>query len=163
MSSQIILFASTSAVIASALISGVFLAFSDFIMKSLAAAHPASGIQSMQLINRKVYGSVFLALLVGMSVAAVVFAVYAFLNISGPAAMWIIAGSASYVLGVFIVTMVYNVPMNQRLDAMDHTYTETATYWTQYVSSWTSWNHVRTVASAGSAICFQMGSLLLNT
>ena len=54
-------------VIACVLVSGVFLTFSDFVMKSLAAANPVGGIESMQIINRKVFKSVFMVLLLGMS------------------------------------------------------------------------------------------------
>lgn len=161
MTFDMILIACTAAVIACGLIAGVFLAFSDFVMKSLSAASPVSGIETMQLINRKVYGSVFLTLLIAMAVASVALALYASVLMTGPAAGWIMAGCASYVIGVFIVTMVFNVPMNQRLDAMNRESAETVSYWTVYAPSWTLWNHVRTIASAGSAVCFLIGSLLL--
>lgn len=162
MTSQLILIACATAVIICGLIAGVFLAFSDFVMKSLHAARTASGIESMQLINRKVYGSIFLTLLIAMAVASVCLAAYASLRMAGPEAVWIVAGCALYAIGVFVVTMVFNVPMNQRLDAMNHASEETASYWAIYARSWTSWNHVRTVASAGAAICFLIGSLTLN-
>lgn len=161
MTFDLILIACATAVIASGLIAGVFLAFSDFVMKSLCAASPASGIEAMQLINRKVYGSVFMFLLIAMLVISVVLVFYAFVYMTGPAAAWIISGCALYVIGVFIVTMVVNVPMNQRLDAMNHDGAETASYWVVYGSSWTLWNHVRTIASAGSAVSFLIGCLLL--
>jgi uncharacterized membrane protein len=162
MTSQLILIACATAVITCGLVAGVFLAFSDFVMKSLHAARPASGIESMQLINRKVYGSIFLALLIAMAVASVCLAAYTFLRMSGPEAVWIIAGCALYAIGVFVVTVVFNVPMNQRLDAMNHASEEAASYWAIYARSWTSWNHVRTLASAGAATCFLIGSLTLN-
>jgi uncharacterized membrane protein len=162
MTSDLILLACAAAVIASGLIAGVFLAFSDFVMKSLCAASPASGIETMQLINRKVYGSVFLTLLIAMALTSVALGLYASVHMTRPAAVWIIAGCALYVIGVFIVTMVFNVPMNQRLDTVNHENTETASYWTVYASSWTLWNHVRTIASAGSAVSFLIGCLLLS-
>jgi len=150
-----------AAVIAVGLVAGVFLAFSDFVMKSLIAVTPKGGIESMQLINRKVYGSKFLVLLLGMAPVSLFLAGYAYMRMSGLAAAWIIAGGAIYVIGVFVVTMICNVPMNQRLDRMDYTGTEAGAYWPTYVSSWTWWNHVRTIASFGSAVCFFVGCLLL--
>ncbi|MGB5213773.1 MAG: hypothetical protein WBN88_09045, partial [Anderseniella sp.] len=71
MTDDLILIACAAAVVACGLIAGVFLAFSDFVMKALFAASPASGIEAMQLINRKVYGSVFMALLIAMLVISV--------------------------------------------------------------------------------------------
>lgn len=162
MTSQLILVTSAAAVIVCGLIAGVFLAFSDFVMKSLYAANPAGGIEAMQLINRKVYGSVFMALLIAMAAVSAGLALYAFLQMTDPASGWIVAGCVVYLVGVFIVTVVFNVPMNQRLDALDHASAETASYWTVYASSWTSWNHVRTISSAGSAVCFLIGCLALS-
>ena len=159
MTSDLILIACAAAVIASGLIAGVFLAFSDFVIKSLCASSPASGIEAM---HRKVYGSVFLTLLIGMALTSVALGLYASVHMTRPAAAWIIAGCALYAIGVFIVTMVFNVPMNQRLDTMNHENTETTSYWTVYASSWTLWNHVRTIASAGSAVSFLIGCLLLS-
>ena len=82
MTFDMILIACTAAVIACGVIAGVFLAFSDFVMKSLSAASPASGIEAMQLINRKVHGSVFLALLIAMAVTSAVLAFYASVHLS---------------------------------------------------------------------------------
>ena len=89
-------------------------------MKSLFPAGPASGIETMQLINRKVYGSVFMALLIAMLVISVALVPYAVVYMTSPAVAWIISGCVLYVIGVFIVTVAFNVPMNQRLDAMNH-------------------------------------------
>lgn len=162
MTSHLILVACATAVIGCGLVAGVFLAFSDFVMKSLYAASPAGGVEAMQMINRKVYGSIFLTLLIAMAVASVGLALYAALGMTGPPAVWIIAGCTLYAIGVFLVTVVFNVPMNQRLDAMNHASVETAAYWSTYATSWTLWNHVRTFASAGAAICFLIGCIVLN-
>jgi len=159
MTDDLILIACAAAVVACGLIAGVFLAFSDFVMKSLFAASPASGIQAMQLINRKVYGSVFMALLIAMLVISVALVPYAVAYMTSPAVAWIICGCVLYVIGVFIVTVAFNVPMNKRLDAMNHESAEAVSYWAVYASAWTLWNHVRTIASAGAAACFLIGCL----
>ena len=114
------------------------------------------------MVYRNERGQALPLLLIAMAVASVCLAAYASLRMAGPEAVWIIAGCALYAIGVFVVTVVFNVPMNQRLDAMNHASEETASYWAIYARSWTSWNHVRTVASAGAAICFLIGSLTLN-
>ena len=149
------------AVVACGLVSGVFLAFSDFVMKSLAAARPAGGIESMQLINRRVYGSVFLVLLLGMAALSLFLTGYAYFRVAGSASAYIIAGGAIYLVGVFLVTIIFNVPMNQRLDAMDYSAADSVSYWATYASSWTFWNHIRTIASAGSTIHYLVGCIWL--
>ncbi|MEL7256587.1 MAG: anthrone oxygenase family protein [Pseudomonadota bacterium] len=143
-----------------ALISGVFLAFSDFVMRSLRAASPTSGIEAMQQINRKVYSSVFLTWLLGMAPVATLLSIYAFVFVEGPASTWWVAGGAFYVIGTFLVTVLGNVPMNKRLDPMTPNGTVAHNYWGTYATIWTRWNHVRTVASAIAAACFFVGCLL---
>lgn len=48
----------------SALVGGVFKAFSEFIMAGLLRAEPAAGIESMQWINRTVLRTEFVAALI---------------------------------------------------------------------------------------------------
>ena len=161
MTSTWILIVCAISVIACGLVSGVFLTFSDFVMKSLAAANPAGGIEAMQIINRKVFKSVFMVLLLGMSALSPFLIGYAYLNVTGSASAWIVAGGAIYLAGVFLVTLVFNVPMNRRLDAMDYSAADTVSYWRTYVPSWSFWNHLRTLSSAASAICYLVACLWL--
>ncbi len=146
------------AIMACALVSGVFLTFSDFVMKSLAATREPGGIEAMQIINRKVMPTLFMVLLLGMSALAPVLGVYAYLAAPTSASGWIIAGCIAYVVGVFLVTVVCNVPMNQRLEGLDNNSAEAAAYWQHYVPRWSVWNHIRTAASGASAICLLIGS-----
>lgn len=142
-------------VVACGLVSGVFLTFSDFVMRSLNGAGTPAGVEVMQAINREVFRSVFIVLLLGMSALSPVLIGYAYLHTAGPVATWVIAGGTVYLIGVFGVTLVFNVPMNNRLEAQEHAGAEAAAYWTDtYVPRWTFWNAVRAVASAGAAICF---------
>ncbi|MGR3547942.1 MAG: anthrone oxygenase family protein [Roseovarius sp.] len=144
-----------------ALVSGVFLAFSDFVMRSLRRASPTVGIEAMQLINREVYGSAFLVALLGLVPVSGVLAVYAVLRIEGLASGWFVAGAAIYGIGVVLVTMLGNVPMNRRLDLMAAEAVETRDYWQHYARRWTRLNHLRTLASALAAAAFVAGTVLL--
>ena len=90
-------------VIACAMVGGVFLTFSDFVMRSLAASTSEGGIEAMQIINRKVYRTVFMVLLLGMAALSPVLIGTAVLAVSGPASTWMIVGGALYLVGVFFV------------------------------------------------------------
>ena len=143
------------AVIASAVVSGVFLTFSDFVMRSLNGAKTEAGVEVMQVINREVFRSVFMFLLLGMSALSPILAGIAYLRVDGPASTLIMLGGAIYFLGVFVVSLVFNVPMNNRLDAKEYSGAEAANYWTNtYMPHWTFWNYVRAITSAGAAVCF---------
>jgi len=145
----------------SALVAGVFQSFSDFVMKALNAAEPSGGIEAMQLINRVVFRSVFLVMLLGMVPSVLGLAAYSHFNLDGAAQAWIMTGAVIYVIGVFLVTMFGNVPMNNRLDSMDRAVPEATKYWRTYGVVWTRWNHVRTFGSAAAAICFLLASVTL--
>jgi uncharacterized membrane protein len=50
--------------------------------------------------------------------------------------------------------MLFNVPLNDALAAVDPSSPAAATLWTRYLSDWTFWNHVRTVASTAACALF---------
>lgn len=161
MSATLVLIVTAFATLITAVIAGVFFTFSDFVMKALTVATPAGGMEAMQVINRKVYGSVFLVLLLGMAALSAGLAAYAYLFVPGPAALWISSGAGLYIIGVFVVTVVCNVPMNKQLDGLDIATADGTAYWVEYGADWTGWNHIRTGAAAASALCFLVGCLVV--
>ena len=143
------------AAVASAVLGGVFFAFSDFVMKSLAKAQAPAGIEVMQIINREVFGSLFGRLLWAELLIALLLAGYACLHFDRRSSALIVAGGALYVFGVGAVSGAFNVPMNNRLDVMDLSTAETALYFkNRFVSDWSFWNHVRTLACVAATTCY---------
>lgn len=138
----------------SALVAGVFQAFSDFVMRGLALGSPASGIESMQGINKTVFRSVFLSSFFLLVPITLLCGGYALLKLSGAEKALILTASASYIVCVFLVTVFGNVPMNEKLAKMPHTSKDAENYWKVYCRNWTRWNHVRTLGSVVTAICF---------
>ncbi|MEM1431031.1 MAG: anthrone oxygenase family protein [Pseudomonadota bacterium] len=140
------------AILAYALIGGVFLAFSDFIMRSLSITGGAAGVEAMQTINREVFRWVFMALFLGMAAVSLLIAGYALLQLGGPAGSLIALAAVTYLVGCFAVTVFFNVPMNEALAGMDGSREDTRAYWTgTYLPRWTFWNTVRTVACTAAA------------
>jgi len=148
------------AILAYALVGGVFLAFSDFIMRSLALTGGHGGIEAMQVINREVFRWVFMFLFLGMAAVSLIVAVYGAFGLSGPAGTLIMAAGLVYLFGCFGVTVFFNVPMNEALAGMEMSSGTTREYWMQtYVPRWTFWNSVRTIACAVSAALLLFGLL----
>ncbi len=159
MSPYVLYFTAFSA-IACAMVSGVFLSFSDFVMRSLDKSERAAGIEAMQRINREVFRTLFMVLLIGMFVLSPVLIWLGWSNFVGLPSVLIIAGAAVYCVGVFAVTLFGNVPMNVRLDRLTHSSTEADAYWTAtFYPRWTFWNHVRTASAAVASACFLLASL----
>ncbi|MAQ82799.1 MAG: hypothetical protein CMH12_22140 [Maritimibacter sp.] len=140
------------AVLAYALVGGVFLAFSDFIMRALSVTSGHGGAEAMQAINREVFRWVFMTLFLGLAAVSLALAVYAGFWMTGPVATLVAAAGLVYLVGCFGVTVVFNVPMNEALAGMDLSQEATRTYWSgTYVPRWTFWNTVRTVACGVAA------------
>jgi uncharacterized membrane protein len=116
-----------------ALIANVFLSFSDFVMRGLALAPGTAGPNAMVAINWTVNHSTFMVLFIGLLAVPVALALWALGQVDGIALSLVLAGSLSYSLGVFAVTGLGNVLMNNRLDAMSGSMEQTAIYWLDYV------------------------------
>lgn len=137
-----------------ALVAGVFLGFSDFIMRGLILAPASQGAAGMAGLNRTVYRSVFMVLLLGLVPVSGTLGFQALWQFDGAARALTLAGCVTYLAGVFAVTGLGNVPMNSRLEAMSGQPRETADYWPYYAKRWTQLNHVRTAGSALAALCW---------
>ncbi|HEX7813203.1 MAG TPA: anthrone oxygenase family protein [Burkholderiales bacterium] len=133
------------------LIAGAFFAFSTFVMKALGKLPTAQGIAAMQSINLAVINPWFMAAFMGTALLCVIVAA---LGWNAPAASYLFGGGVLYVAGTFGVTMACNVPRNNALAAVDPASAQAETLWRDYLSSWTFWNHVRTIAALGASALF---------
>lgn len=138
----------------SAIIGGVFSAFSEFIMAALLRAAPEAGIETMQQINRTVIRTQFVAGILLIAFFSVAFAVYAVFALNGPARVAAILAPLVFIPSVFLMTLAGNVPMNNRLERLAHTSGEAKTYWLEYGRVWTRLNHARSIGSVITAVIY---------
>ncbi|MES1243849.1 MAG: anthrone oxygenase family protein [Acidobacteriota bacterium] len=141
----------------SGLMAGFFYGFSTVIMKALARLEPPWGIAAMNSINLVVINPWFLAVFLGTGLAGLALAVSSLFRWHEPGAGYRLAGGLLYVAGTFLVTMIFNVPRNNALAAVDPSSAEGARLWADYLRSWTAWNHVRTAAALAAAALFTLG------
>ena len=141
-------------VLGTGLVAGVFCGFSTFVMRGLAALPPAQGVAAMNAINVTAVMPAFMLVFLGSAVLCAVLAVVTFVLWPDDGRVELLVGSALYLFGSFGVTMVANVPRNDALLKLDPGTSEAAAYWPSYIREWTFWNHVRMVASAGSAVAY---------
>lgn len=145
----------------SAVVGGVFSAFSEFVMRGLLRAEPAGGIEAMQHINRAVIRTQFVAGILVITPMSIALGIYAYGAIDGAARVALIAAPIVYLPSVFLVTMLGNVPMNNRLERLHYRSTAAATYWPTYGRDWTRLNHVRTVGSVLTAGLYLIAAISL--
>ena len=136
------------------LVAGFFFAFSACAMKYLARLPAAQGIPVMQSINVVVINPLVMAALFGTGVACTVLVIAAFVERGESYAVYLVLGGLVYLAGVVVLTIVYHVPRNDALAALDPNGPDAPSVWDRYVRTWTAANHLRTVAPLASAALF---------
>lgn len=147
----------------SAVIGGVFSAFSEFVMSGLLRAAPPGGIESMQHINRTVLKTQFVAGIFVIALFSILFAVYSATVFYGAVRIALVLAPVIYLPSVFFMTLLGNVPMNNRLARLDHTSAEAEAYWAVYGRDWTRLNHYRTLGSILTAGVYMVAAVALIT
>jgi uncharacterized membrane protein len=147
MPKEILTFLTIFAALGSGMIGGLLFAFSNFVMRAIAQQTPESGIRSMQAINITIINPLFFLVFLGTALASLILAITALPRLSSPGTIFLLIGCAFYIFGTFGVTMAFNVPLNNRLAVLDPSTTPAAEFWREYITSWTQWNHVRTIAA----------------
>lgn len=142
------------AIVGVMVIGGSLFAFSTFIMAALKQLSDAEGIRAMQQINKTVFTPWFMAPYFGTAMLSLGAVVFALMNTDQ--AWWpqLLGAGLLYAVGLFLVTVVGNVPLNEKLARMDADQIETADFWRHYLVVWIRWNHVRSAASIGSVLLF---------
>ena len=143
-----------STTLGAALAAGIFFAFSTFVMAALGRLLPEQGIAAMQSINVVVVNPWFLGVFLGTALGAIALGLLGFVYWGAPGSTYLVAGGLIYVIGCFLVTVAFNIPLNNALAAVEPGSLAGAELWTRFLASWTGWNHVRTVASLAAAASF---------
>ncbi len=154
---NVLLIAVLLSAVGSGIMAGVFFIFSNTVMNALRQLPSSQGIAAMQNINRVILNPLFFAAFIGTAVISALLAVSIFWFWGHQGAVYILIGALIYLIGSFLVTIAFNVPMNKALDALSSDADEAANLWARYLTDWTAWNHVRTVACLLSAVFFIFG------
>ncbi|MBA4023544.1 MAG: DUF1772 domain-containing protein [Gordonia sp.] len=125
------------------LIAGLFASFAYAVMPGLGQTDDTSFIASMQRINVVIVNPVFLLLFfggLGFTVAATV------LYRDHRMFWWIVAGAVLYGLGL-VITMVFNIPLNNKLEAVGDPdrVADLRAVREAFEASWVRWNIARAV------------------
>lgn len=136
------------------LVAGIFFAFSTFVMKALSRLPSSGGIAAMQSINVAVLNPWFMTAFFGTGAVCLAALILSLSRWHNPDAVYLLVGGILYLVGCLLVTIACNVPRNNTLATVAPTDSRSADIWNGYVSGWTAWNHVRTIASFAAAASF---------
>lgn len=137
------------------LMAGLFFAFSTFVMQALSRLPPEQGMVAMQKINAAVTTPLFGLTFFGTAAICLVIVVATLTRTTSTTMGLFLAGSLLYLLGVIVVTIAFNVPLNNALASTAAA--DAAQGWPRYVAAWLRWNHVRTITAVLSLACFAWG------
>jgi len=147
MSSDIATFILWTAALGSGLMTGVYFAFSGFIMKAFRKIEPSHSVAAMNAINETILHSLFMPLFFGSSIISVLLVIVAINDWGESGAILALIAGLIYFIGMFICTIVFNVPLNNSLAKMEYGSGNAQQVWLHYMSNWTNWNHLRTISS----------------
>jgi uncharacterized membrane protein len=137
--------------VVSGLMAGLFYAFSYSVVSGLGKLPDAEYIRAFQHINREIQNPVFLSCFMGL---LLLLPLSTYLHYHKPATLqfWLLlASTLVYFIGVFAVTAVGNIPLNNAIDAfkLDGASAESIqAQRTAFENKWNNLNLVRTLASA---------------
>lgn len=143
--------------VSAGLMAGIYFAFSSMVMPGLRRLQPGEAIRSMQNIDAALQNAWFFTAFIGSAVLSAVSVVFAFVRWGEEEAIYLLIAGLLLIFGSIVLTGAYHIPRNNALALVDPDGPEAKQRWETYDAEWTSWNHVRAVASLASAILFAAG------
>jgi uncharacterized membrane protein len=127
---------------------GLFFIFSNTIMRAFDRLPAAGAVAAMNSINRVILNPLFFLVFFGTALLCLVLLVR---RLDSPL---VVVGALFYLIGSIGVTMVCNVPLNDKLAKVSPSADDMEMQWRAYRGPWTRWNHVRTLACLLAATAF---------
>jgi uncharacterized membrane protein len=101
---------------------------------------------AMNAINKVILRSWFMAFFFGSTLLYATLVGIAVFDTDLAGRWWLFAAGLIYVVGMFLCTALFNVPLNNRLAAAAGDSVK-GEIWKHYFVYWTRWNHLRAVCS----------------
>jgi uncharacterized membrane protein len=140
-------------------VGGVFFAFSALVMSGLTRLPDTQGIEAMKSINVTAVRPPLMLALFGSAALCVAVAAHAIATWGDRQALLLLIGASLYLTGAIVLTIVYNVPLNNHLATLSSHAPDAATQWRTYARDWTIANHVRAVASLAAMVLLILAPL----
>jgi uncharacterized membrane protein len=128
---------------------GLFFSYSVSVSWGLGKLADREYLQAMQSINREILNPIFFACFFGALVTLPI-ATFQQYHHNQTAFLLLLLASLFYIMGVFVITSAFNVPLNDKLDLLELTKTSDVPIKQMRESferPWNNWNTVRTLSS----------------
>lgn len=148
-------FTLAAAIFFSALMAGFFFSFAVSVNLGLHKLNDKAYLQAMQHINRAVLNPLFFSCFFGANLFLIISTVQHYF-IDSPKFLTLLCACIIYTVGVFGITGLRNVPLNNRLEQFqlsDSTETSLQQMRIFFEKSWVLWNTVRTLSALAVLAC----------
>ena len=134
------------------LAAGFYFTFSTVVMRALDRLPKSEAVSAMQSMNKTAPAPWVVACL-SVGLVCVALSVVGFRQLDEPWSVYLLVGSALYLVSI-VMTFAFHIPRNDNLDLVDPASAGVADAWSNFYTSWTAGNHVRTVTSLAGAVSF---------
>ena len=139
------------------LVAGFLFAFAIVMMPGIKSLNDRDFIRAFQVIDRVIQNSqwTFVVAWVGSVVALMASAVFGFSQLDKAEFLLIFSASLTYIFGVQIPTITINIPLNNKLQAIDVnaiSEIEQKAARTAFESRWNLWNSIRTAFASLTSV-----------
>jgi uncharacterized membrane protein len=143
------------AVTGAGVVTGLLFAFSNFVMRALSNLPNEYGMLAMQRVNETIINPIFLAFFFGTPVFCILIAIKAVQHLDVSGSLFLLIGAFAYLIGPFGITMLFNVPLNNKLAKAETSLANEV--WPEYQNRWQMWNHIRTYIGVASIAMLAAG------
>ncbi|HJT73609.1 MAG TPA: anthrone oxygenase family protein [Chitinophaga sp.] len=147
---------------ATALMAGLFFAYSCSVNPGLGRLADSPYLSAMQSINRAILNPFFLVPFVGLVLLLPFTAYLQYTSPVSPRFLLLAAATITYIWGVFGITMLKNVPLNEALDAFNiqsASIEDLARQRLQFEEPWNRWHFIRTIAAVLTSVLMILACL----
>ena len=131
------------------LMAGFFFAYTFSVNSGLGKLNDIAYLSAMQKINRAVLNPIFYLCFLGPLLLLPIATIQQY-NVNNLRFICLIVASIAYIVGVFFITGIKNVPLNNKLDSLDLSTASAqliAEMRSEFEKPWTFWNNIRTIAA----------------
>ncbi|MEU2721158.1 DUF1772 domain-containing protein [Streptomyces smyrnaeus] len=143
------------AVLLTGLSAGLYYGFACAVLPGLRRAGDRTFVEGMQRINTAILNGWFLLLFAGSLLLIVATGALQLWGGGSRGAVWWVGAAAVLYVAVLVITMAFNVPLNDALDAggLPDSAEGLAALRERFESAWHRWNIVRTVCNTAAFGC----------
>lgn len=139
------------AIVGAGLNGGIYFTFSTFTMAALRRLPAGQAAAAMQAVNVEAVRPAFMGVFFGTAVLGLALYGLALADFEGARSVLMISGASLYIASI-VITVLFNVPLNDRLAAEDPTTPAGASTWDEYQRRWTRGNHLRVAVCVASMV-----------